>query len=1139
MEKPEHRIEITNIQRVYHLTYAADDETIERFDAGDVVWLNQHIPPSSKALRLAVKHAIAAYQKTGKMFDAALAYARFGLPVFPCDPVSKVPAATKVNGVPGTGGVYRATTDRQQINEWWRENPRYLIGMPMGPRSGVWTLDIDTAEDHDDGTVGWNTLAAQHEAFETREHRSATDGPHLIFAWDPEWLIRCSSGALPKGMEVKGQGGYVVVPPSQRKGRSYTVYRDIDPINAPQWLVDLILQGRVDSSDNGEVRPFDGKPEVSEDELAEIMSFVPNDDLSWDEWASIALAMFAASGGSGWGCKIFDAWSEKSFKYDQNTTRQRWEEIKGSPPNRTGVGKLRKIAREHGWTPRLYSQPPIYPDEGAYISPAKRAEIRKTVREFLDGPKRSRWIDWIFYCEWSWSRTEAWRDWNHERCQGRVVEDFKFDDFVPPPVVWAIKVIMGGGKTSIAIEEIARWLKEHPEVTIIFQVTTHALAEEVKAKFMEQGIIRVQIIRGYLAPDPDSTQNKVMLKRDPNTPKEKLMKMCLMPEMVATAMKAKLPISETCCKNGKKQCVYYDGSIGPICSFQAQMTLAKDNPPQVFITCSDMLFFDHKVFDNVKKVFVDENFWQKGLRGIKDKDDDAEDELKVSLARLLIQPDDDGVIDMKKVKKHELYRDELGHALQRQPDLGGLDSQYFCDRISSRNCRDAINAEWDEYKRLGRGLGLYPGMPLRAFSQIKKEVIEDMRLSRLMITIWEEIREMLRHPEVSISGRLLLAKRDGLCCITWRGIETIHKPFNRLPTLLLDAILPRKKILKLFYPSMQLVADINARSSRHTHTQQVRGAPTSANKIVRAEGETNRLRVWRYILQEYLLIGRRDTLVICQKKFEVWLRGKGLPANIFIEHYYNISGKDIYKNVALGILVGAPRPGPREIEEIAGALSGEWQVPVPKGPTGFIWYPATEPAPGIRLIDGGDAGIRTVGDCHPEAMSEMVRWLYTEGELVNAFGRFRSINRTAENPGEFRLLFDTYLPISVNDVVKWKEPSQVIEPGLEGMIPKQPDDLMTLWPERWKTIDAARWALKDGAWMLGFLLIEYRFAGTHRNKPGTLRGAYYDPRVIPDPMAWLEERLGRPLVWASEFASDLAPAVDLHKIGCQLLYEPL
>ena len=107
--------------------------------------------------------------------------------------------------------------------------------------TGVWCVDVDTSEDHADGVAEWDKIIAEHDPIVTREHRSATGGPHLI-STGTRILIGCSSGNLPRGIEVKGQGGYIIVPPSQRKGRSYTVFADIDPIDPPQFLLDLIEQ---------------------------------------------------------------------------------------------------------------------------------------------------------------------------------------------------------------------------------------------------------------------------------------------------------------------------------------------------------------------------------------------------------------------------------------------------------------------------------------------------------------------------------------------------------------------------------------------------------------------------------------------------------------------------------------------------------------------------------------------------------------------------------------------------------------------------------------------------------------------------------------------------------------------------------
>ena len=105
------------------------------------------------------------------MVDAALAYAVHGFPIFPLDPKTKRPIPKRdpdptgkfKDGIPGTGGVYKATCDPLIIGAWWRDNPKALIGLPMGERSGVWCLDVDTGEDHADGVAEWNKIIAQHD----------------------------------------------------------------------------------------------------------------------------------------------------------------------------------------------------------------------------------------------------------------------------------------------------------------------------------------------------------------------------------------------------------------------------------------------------------------------------------------------------------------------------------------------------------------------------------------------------------------------------------------------------------------------------------------------------------------------------------------------------------------------------------------------------------------------------------------------------------------------------------------------------------------------------------------------------------------------------------------------------------------
>jgi hypothetical protein len=95
-----------------------------------------------------------------------------------------------------------------------------------------------------------------------------------------------------------------------------------------------------------------GTPQAPIELVAEALSFIPNDDLQWDDWNTIALAMFAASGGSEAGFGAWSAWSAKSRKHDTDACRERWEHFHISPPTSIGAGSIFYRAGRHGWHQR-------------------------------------------------------------------------------------------------------------------------------------------------------------------------------------------------------------------------------------------------------------------------------------------------------------------------------------------------------------------------------------------------------------------------------------------------------------------------------------------------------------------------------------------------------------------------------------------------------------------------------------------------------------------------------------------------------------------------------------------------------------------------------------------------------------------
>jgi Bifunctional DNA primase/polymerase, N-terminal/Primase C terminal 2 (PriCT-2) len=782
--------------------------------------------PHAKRLRFAVRAAVTAFEKSGRMLDAALAYAEHGVPIFPLDPRSKKPIPRRdrdptgkyPKGIPATGGLYKATTDRAIIRAWWQEHPNALIGLPMGERTGVWTLDVDTGEDHADGVAEWNKIVAQHThtrqvperrgihhhlrtipPFITREHRSATGGPHIIFNWHTELPIGCGSGGLPDGISVKGQGGYIVAPPSRRKSRSYIVHNDIDPAEAPQWLLDLILQGSSPNRGSDNVR---SNIPINLEDLVDAMPYVPNDNLSWEDWTKDGLALFADCGEDiGW--DLFDAHSQKSPKYDPAYTRQRWEEIKSSPPNRTGVGRLFKRARANGWVPKLHAAEPTHTIDGIdRTADAARDKTREVIREFLATTSEKKtgnvWLDYAAFVS---------------RLLNLVI-------------VWAMNTPTGIGKTQITIEELAIKIRAGTDAPYIYAVPRHKLGHNIEQQFAAHGI-RAKVFRGRGALDPD------------NPGKE----MCLNPGAVELAMKCHADITATCCKSKRMKCRFFER-----CGYQRQM---RGDKPDIWIVAGDMLFHTQQVFGEPAGVIIDEAIWKKGLRGI--ERDQYGFEWTVAIDSLL-RPEPE-IYDLISLRNSD--RNWLGKLLQQQPQNGGVERQYFADGIGIKGCNEAIRREWKCLPKIV----LRPGMSNAELKRLARnhDLIDAIQHARRIIRIWEAVRELLENPETTVSGRLTLKQRNGQRVVEWRGVAPISAQFLQ-PTLLLDATLPDRSILQVYHPQVEVVADIKVAMPPHVRVQQILQAPTSSNKL---DNKKHLDEVYRYILRRFIEIGRQPTLVIC------------------------------------------------------------------------------------------------------------------------------------------------------------------------------------------------------------------------------------------------------------------------------------
>ena len=324
---------------------------------------------------------------------------------------------------------------------------------------------------------------------------------------------------------------------------------------------------------------------------------------------------------------------------------------------------------------------------------------------------------------------------------------------------------------------------------------------------------------------------------------------------------------------------------------------------------------------------------------------------------------------------------------------------------------------------------------------------------------------------------------------------------------MLDATLPDLPILQVYHPQVEKVADIKVAMSPHVHIEQVLHAPTSSRKL---DDPKHLDEMWRYVLQCYIEVDRKKTLVICQQKVENYLVAHGLPSNVHVEHYNNITGTDIYHDVRLLIMLGRVAPYPPLMEALAAALSGRKPIEVQPNAMGLIWYPSVKRF--IRLSDG--SGRETTCDWHPDGFGESVRWLVHEGELIQGIGRARGINREADEPLDVKLLFNTCLPITVDKYVNWQRPSTSIEMVMRGVVLTSRTDMIRAWPQTWDNDTAARRTLEElrkeptlaalRTLVASWQPVTYQLVGPNMKQ----RVAYFDLTRVPDPKRWLTKHLG-------------------------------
>lgn len=174
-----------------------------------------------------------------ELYEASLLLASRGLRVLPVHGVidrgCTCPKGTNCDG-PGkhprlNEWPEQATTDAEAIRGWWKKWPDSNVGIATGSGSRIVVLDIDPANGGDDSFAGLERECGNFPS--TVEVITGGGGRHLYFAYDAD-DVRNSAGMLGLGLDIRGEGGFVVAPPSMHiSGRRYEWEASSHPEDVP------------------------------------------------------------------------------------------------------------------------------------------------------------------------------------------------------------------------------------------------------------------------------------------------------------------------------------------------------------------------------------------------------------------------------------------------------------------------------------------------------------------------------------------------------------------------------------------------------------------------------------------------------------------------------------------------------------------------------------------------------------------------------------------------------------------------------------------------------------------------------------------------------------------------------------------
>ena len=220
-------------------------------------------------------------------------------------------------------GLHAATKEANMARFWWNGAHRGSgVAIATGQVSGFFVVDVDIKED---GIRAWEYFKDDHniDDCETVAQKTPSGGKHIFYAMPSEGKIKTTTNVLAKGIDIRGDGGYIVAYPSA--GYEYLIgqdYHDFEPDEAPQAILDLALQKEIEQVDLLPSQFVELEYNSVEVEKIQSALYAITDFDDYDIWRNVGASLHDTKDKRSfvWWCE----WAQQSDKYDHQEQVNLW-----------------------------------------------------------------------------------------------------------------------------------------------------------------------------------------------------------------------------------------------------------------------------------------------------------------------------------------------------------------------------------------------------------------------------------------------------------------------------------------------------------------------------------------------------------------------------------------------------------------------------------------------------------------------------------------------------------------------------------------------------------------------------------------------------------------------------------------------